>query len=51
VLIDIRARDDRDQGRAAAPLRQADDAILLDTSELTAEAAIHTAIAAVESRR
>ncbi|HEX6374100.1 MAG TPA: (d)CMP kinase [Allosphingosinicella sp.] len=51
VLLDIRARDDRDSHRAAAPLIKAEDAILLDTSELDAEAAIGEAIAAVERRR
>jgi len=39
VLEDIRARDDRDMNRADAPLRPADDAHLLDTSDLTIEAA------------
>ena len=51
VLIDIRARDERDMGRAAAPLAQAPDAHLLDTSALTVDQAIAEAIAAVESRR
>ena len=51
VLADIRARDARDRDRAAAPLVMADDAVLLDTSELTVEEAIATAIAAVEARR
>jgi CMP/dCMP kinase len=50
VLIDIRARDERDAGRAAAPLRQADDADLLDTSELSVAATIERAIALVEAR-
>ena len=50
VLADIRARDARDTGRGAAPLRQADDAILLDTSDLDVEQAIAAAIAAVEAR-
>jgi cytidylate kinase len=51
VLADIRARDERDQGRAAAPLAMAEDAILLDTSEMDAEQAIAGAIAAVEAKR
>jgi CMP/dCMP kinase len=51
VLIDIRARDERDSGRATAPLARAPDAHLLDTSALTVESAIAEAIAAVESRR
>lgn len=50
VLTDIRARDERDSRRAAAPLRQAEDADLLDTTELTAEQAIAEAIRLVEAR-
>lgn len=50
VLLDIRARDERDSNRAAAPLRQANDADLLDTSEMSIEAAIQRAIALVEAR-
>jgi cytidylate kinase len=50
VLIDIRARDARDSGRAAAPLAQADDADLLDTSELDIDQAIAAAIALVERK-
>ena len=37
---DIRERDARDAGRAAAPLKPAADAVLLDTTEMTIEAAI-----------
>ncbi len=44
VLADIRARDERDGARAAAPLRQADDAVLLDTSDLDVAAAIAAAV-------
>ncbi|HEX8262976.1 MAG TPA: (d)CMP kinase [Allosphingosinicella sp.] len=50
VLLDIRARDERDRNRAAAPLLQAQDAVLLDTSGMSAEAAVAAAIAAVEAR-
>jgi cytidylate kinase len=50
VLIDIRARDQRDSSRATAPLAMADDALLLDTSDLGIEAAVAQAIAAVERR-
>jgi len=50
VLIDIRARDARDAGRAAAPLAQAEDAELLDTSEIGIDEAIAAAIALVEER-
>ncbi|MBE5037540.1 (d)CMP kinase [Subdoligranulum sp. DSM 109015] len=37
VLADIRRRDDQDTHRATAPLRRADDAVLVDTSELDIE--------------
>lgn len=50
ILEDILARDARDSGRADAPLRQAEDADLLDTSDLTIGAAIQRAIALVEAR-
>src|SRR5678815_2137604 len=50
VLVDIRARDARDSGRDAAPLKQAEDADLLDTSEMEIEEAIAAAIALVEAR-
>ena len=49
VLADIEARDARDSGRSAAPLRRADDAALLDTSELSIDAAVQRAIALVEA--
>lgn len=44
VEADIRARDARDRDRAAAPLRMADDAILLDTTELDRDSAVRRAI-------
>jgi cytidylate kinase len=50
VLLDIQARDARDSGRSAAPLVKADDAVLLDTSEMGVDEAIAAAIAAVERR-
>jgi cytidylate kinase len=40
LLRDIRERDARDAGRAAAPLVPAPDAVILDTTDLTIEAAI-----------
>ncbi|HEU4959671.1 MAG TPA: d(CMP) kinase [Sphingomonas sp.] len=48
VLADIKARDLRDSTRAAAPLRQAADAALLDTSYMSIQTAISRAIALVE---
>jgi cytidylate kinase len=50
VLADIRARDDRDSTREVAPLRPADDAIVLDTSDLDVDAAIAEAVRLVEER-
>jgi len=44
VLADIKARDDRDMNRAIAPLKPADDAIVLDTSEMDANAVLHEAM-------
>jgi cytidylate kinase len=50
VLADILARDERDSSRSAAPLRRADDADLLDTSDMGIDAAVQRAIALVEAR-
>ncbi len=51
VLADITKRDERDQSRAAAPLKQAPDAHLLDTTHLDIDAAIRAAIDIVEATR
>ena len=51
IEADLAARDERDRNRAAAPLRQAEGAELLDTSALPIEAAIAAAIALVEKQR
>jgi len=51
VLADVRERDARDMDRAEAPLRPAEDAVVIDTSEMDIEAAVAAAIAAVEARR
>jgi cytidylate kinase len=40
LLRDIRERDARDAGRAAAPLVPAADAVILDTTAMTIDAAI-----------
>jgi cytidylate kinase len=44
VLEVIRRRDERDAGRADAPMKPAADAILLDTSNLAIEAAFEAAV-------
>jgi len=51
VLADILARDQRDRSRSAAPLMQAPDAHLLDTSALDVEAAFRAALGLVERAR
>ena len=50
VLADIRGRDRRDSTREVAPLKQAPDAIQLDTSNLDLDSAIAEAIRLVEDR-
>ena len=51
VLADILRRDARDSGRAAAPLRRADDAVLLDTTDLDIDDAFDAARRIVEAAR
>ncbi len=51
VLADIKARDERDMNRAVAPLRQAEDAVLLDTTHLAISPAVQAAIDIVEAVR
>jgi cytidylate kinase len=43
IFADVRKRDERDMGRADSPLKPADDAHLLDTSEMSIEAAFEAA--------
>lgn len=49
VLADVIARDERDSGRSVAPLRPADDAVVLDTTTLNAEDAFAEALRHVEA--
>jgi len=51
VLADIKARDERDMNRSVAPLRQAEDAVLLDTTLLAISPAVRAAIDIVEAVR
>lgn len=51
ILSDIEARDARDAGRPDAPLLQAADAHLLDTSELDIDRAVAKAVAIIEQAR
>ena len=50
VLADVMARDARDMGRSDAPLRPAEDAVLLDTSDLSIMQALARAEALVSAR-
>ena len=47
---DLRRRAERDRTRAEAPLRAAEDAVVLDTSDLGLEEAVAAAVAAVERK-
>ncbi|HIJ63569.1 MAG TPA: (d)CMP kinase, partial [Rhodospirillaceae bacterium] len=51
VLADMRERDARDAARDVAPLVPAEDAIVLDTSALDAEAVYAAAVAIISERR
>jgi CMP/dCMP kinase len=51
ILADIARRDSRDSNRAVAPLRPADDAVTLDTTQLGVDAASAEALRIVEAAR
>lgn len=51
VLEDVKARDKRDAERETSPMKQADDAVLIDTSDLSIDEAVARAVAVVEARR
>ena len=50
VLSDMRRRDAQDSSRAAAPLRRAEDAVLVDTSALTLEESIQAVLDVIRGR-
>lgn len=50
VLRELQERDLADSTRAVSPLRQAEDAILVDTTELSLEEAVRTVLAIVRER-
>lgn len=50
VLADLKARDARDASRAAAPMRPAPDAVILDTSEMSIDEVVACAIHLVRNR-
>ena len=49
VFKDVKERDERDATRHASPLKAASDAITIDTTELTIEAAVKAAIKVIET--
>ena len=51
LLVDLQARDARDQSRADAPLKPAEDALQLDNSEQTIEASVSLVLDWWEARR
>lgn len=50
VLAELQARDSRDSARATAPLKPAEDAVLIDTSEMSIEDAVEAAARIVTVR-
>jgi len=50
VLADMRVRDERDTNRETAPLKAAEDAILLDTGDMTLEESIAALLALIRTR-
>lgn len=50
ILHDIERRDQQDRSRAVAPLRQAEDAVLLDTSEMNLEESLQAMLSLVKER-
>ncbi len=51
VLADVKERDARDRDRSTAPLKPADDAVVIDTSDMSIDAAVAAAIEVVKARR
>ncbi|MBB3290683.1 MULTISPECIES: (d)CMP kinase [unclassified Rhizobium] len=49
IFEDVKRRDERDMGRTDSPLKPAEDAYLLDTSEMSIEAAFQTAKSIVDA--
>lgn len=50
VRAEIEARDARDAGRAIAPMRKADDAVEIDTTDLTPDEVLERALAVIDAR-
>lgn len=50
IEADIRERDERDMTREFSPLRQAEDAVLVDSSDMTVEEVIGKIISLVQEK-
>ena len=50
VLADMKERDQRDSGRAVAPLKQAEDAVLVDTTDKNLEESFRLLLQTVRER-
>ena len=50
VLADMRKRDEQDSSRAAAPLKAAEDAVIVDTSDMTLDESVEHICALVRER-
>lgn len=50
LLSEIQERDDRDRNRAVAPLRPAEDALVLDSTSLNIEQVLEQALSYIESK-
>lgn len=48
IFMDLKLRDERDQNRSIAPLKPADDAIIIDSSDMTAEETLEKIISEIE---
>jgi cytidylate kinase len=51
VLADVKSRDQRDMNRDQAPLRPAEDAVQIDTTEMAIADAVAAAVALIEAKR
>ncbi|WP_323779772.1 (d)CMP kinase [Thalassovita sp.] len=51
VLAEVKERDARDSERASAPMKAAEDAVMIDTSTLSIEDAVAAAIRTIDSKR
>ena len=50
VLSDLRERDERDSARAAAPLKPAEDAIVIDTTDMSIDDAVAQVVALIKQK-